>query len=231
VELVKEGIVEGWAQDFYGTPVGTAASDIDFARPANSVDRDSGMGNLVTDAYRAKTLTPIGITANGWISEKIWAGPIVGADVFHAVSYGFDPETGLGFKLQTLELSGADIVAVLEFTLWQSDVFDPDFFLQTSGLTFRYDSRRDPFDRVLPASVRVGGEPLDPAAMYGITVNDGSAALIGLLEDAIGITAVNVTPLPVPEYVALRDYIEGLGTVAYGTQGRIQDIGRSGKKK
>jgi 5'-nucleotidase / UDP-sugar diphosphatase len=227
VNVAKAYVFNAYGQDFYGTAVGSAAADVDFTRPVEAVNRDSGMGNLVTDAYRASTPTQIGVTANGWISEKIWAGPIVGADVFHAVSYGWDPSTGLGFHLMTLDLTGADLVAVLEATLYQSD-FDPDFFPQVSGLTFQYDSRRDPFDRVIVPSIRVGGVPLDPSATYSVSVNEGSFALVGML----GVTPTNVSGPWALEYDALRDYIQGLGTVSYASQGRIQDVGLvHGKKK
>jgi 5'-nucleotidase len=226
VDAVKAEVVAGYEQDFYGEQIGYAATNMEFLPNDRSVARDTALGNLVTDAYRAATGTPIGITANGWISEKIWAGPILGADVFHAVSYGFDPSTGLGFNLLTADMTGLDLLTVLEYTLAASDA-NPDFFLQASGLTFQYDSRNAPGERVILSSVRVGGEPIDPSATYSVTVNEGSYALVGLL----GITPTNPSDPIEPEYVAVRDYIGSLGTVAYGPEGRIQDVGRRGKKK
>jgi 2',3'-cyclic-nucleotide 2'-phosphodiesterase (5'-nucleotidase family) len=212
-------------QDFYGTRVGTAATDLEYLRPPKAAARDSALGNLITDAYREKTGTPIGLTADGWISEKIWAGPIVGADVFHAVSYGYDPSTGLGFHLVTLDLTAEQLVTVLEITLSQLGVND-DFFLQTSGMTFQYDSRRDPGERVLLESIRVGGEAIDFSGTYSVTVNEGSAALLGYL----GIDATNVSLTPYIEYDALRDYIQDLDTVSYASEGRIQDVALHHKK-
>lgn len=225
VDGLKTQIVNFYQEDFFQTPVGRAAADIEFTRPPNSPARDSGMGNLVTDAYRAATGTAIGITANGWISEKIWAGPIVGADVFHAVSYGFDPSTGLGFNLVAAEMTGLDLLTVLEYTLAASDS-DPDFFLQMSGLTYQYDSRNAPGERVILSSVRIGGEPIDPLVTYSVTVNEGSYALVGLL----GITPTNVSDPIEPEYVAVRDYIQSLGKVRYASEGRIGDVALAAKK-
>jgi len=225
VDSLKAEIVDGYSEDFYGTPLGRATADIDFTRSPSSPARDSGMGNLVTDAYRAATGTPIGITANGWISERIWAGPIVGADVFHAVSYGFDPSTGLGFNLVTADMTGLDLLTVLEYTLYASDS-DPDFFLQMSGLTFQYDSRNAPGERVILSSVRIDGQPIGPTTAYSVTVNEGSYALVGLL----GITPTNVSGPIEPEYVAVRDYIQSLGKVRYASEGRIQDVALHHKK-
>lgn len=149
----------------------------------------------------------------------------MGADVFHAVSYGYDPPTGLGFHLVTLDLTAEQLVTVLEITLSQLGVND-DFFLQTSGMTFQYDSRRDPGERVLLESIRVGGDPIDFSGTYSVTVNDGSAALLGYL----GIDATNVLQTTYLECDALRDYIQDVETLNYASEGRIQDVALHHKK-
>ncbi|HQJ45837.1 MAG TPA: 5'-nucleotidase C-terminal domain-containing protein, partial [Ignavibacteriaceae bacterium] len=49
---------------------------------------DTPIGNLVTDAYRWKTGTEIGITVGGLTAQPIYEGPLVAADAFRVVGYG-----------------------------------------------------------------------------------------------------------------------------------------------
>jgi 5'-nucleotidase len=218
VDSLKAGIVTTYG-DVYHTALATAEKDIGMVTDPDKRKRDSGMGNLITDALRDRTGTDIAITANGLISEGIVAGPIVGADLFRPVSYGYDPETGLGLKLATFDIAGAELVKGLEIGLAYLGI-NEDFFLQVSGMRFRYDSTRPPGARVLLDSVHIGGKKLDPCGSYSVTVNEGLALLL----PAMGLQVSNLSPLPDLEYIVLRDYVSALGTVGTGSQGRIMDV-------
>lgn len=219
VDQLKAGIVTTYG-DVYRTVLATAERDLGTGTDPEKDKRDSAMGNLITDAMRNRTGTDVAITANGLISEGIAAGPIVGADLFRPVSYGYDPETGLGLKLATFDTRGSELVEGLEIGLAYLGISE-DFFLQLSGMRFRYDSTRPAGNRVLPGSVHVGGRKLDPAAIYSVTVNEGLAMLL----PAMGIEVSNLRLLPDLEYIVLRDYVARLGTVGTGSQGRIRDEG------
>jgi len=220
VDDLKLGIV-AWYGDVYHTTLARATRDLEMRTNPKQPKRDSAMGNLITDALREKTETDIAITANGVISEGIFRGPIVGIDVFRPVSYGYDPATGLGLKIATFEITGAELVKALETTLAYIDV-NEDFLLQVSGMSFQYDAGAPVGSRVLLESVRVQGHPLDPLATYTATVNEVLAALIPIM----GVQVSNLQPLPYLEYNVLKDFIIGVGRVDYRSEGRILDVTR-----
>jgi 5'-nucleotidase len=100
--------------------------------------RDTPLGNVVADAIRkgvAKAGYPVDLAleANGYIGHKIYEGKVVGNDVMMAVPYGYDPVSGLGFKLKTVLLYGVELLAGLEYTVSMVE-YTEDFSLQVSGL-------------------------------------------------------------------------------------------------
>jgi 5'-nucleotidase len=218
VDELKAGILQMYG-DVYGTVLARATRDLDMNTNPRQPRRDSPMGNLITDALRDLTGTDIAITANGLISEGIFRGPIVGADVFRAVSYGYDQATGLGFKTATFDITGLELVKALETTLAYLGV-NEDFFLQVSGMSFAYDAGAPVGSRVVLSSIRVRGQPLDPFATYTATVNEGIAALIPLM----GVQVTNLQLLDDLEYNVVKDFIIGLGRVNYHSEGRILDV-------
>ena len=218
INTLKDGIVAQYG-DVYHTVIGTASTDLVKSAAATSENKDTPLGNLVTDAFRYKTNTTIAITANGLIAEKIWQGPIVGADVFHAVSYGFDPQTGLGFKLITFDMEGKELIKGLEIGLSQIEI-NEDYFIQVSGMTFKYSAKRPAGHRVIDGSVKIGNEPLVPHRLYSITVNEG---LYGLLTN-MGVQVQNVAPTDIFEYNALKEFISHLNVVNYVSEGRVKDM-------
>jgi len=218
VNDLKQGIVAQYG-DVYRKVVGLAAHELSKAYNPDSRMRDTPLGNLITDACRKKGGTDISIAAHGFISEKIFAGTIVGADVFRAVSYGYDQATGFGFKLVKLQMPGVELVKALEGTLsflGQND----DFFLQVSGMKYKYDAGKPVGEWVLLASIHIGGKPWDPAATYTITVNEGIAMLLPLLQ----VTTTGIDPLTDFEYNVVKDYIKSLGIVCSKPEGRIVDV-------
>jgi 2',3'-cyclic-nucleotide 2'-phosphodiesterase (5'-nucleotidase family) len=220
VNELKAGIVQTPSYgDVYHTIVGFAPCDLELAYDESSQIRDTPMGDLVTDAMRQKGKTQLGFSAIGLINEKIYAGAIVGADVFRSFPYGFDPGTGLGFKLVKLQVDGASLLGGIETTLAFLGV-NEDYFPQVSGMTFKYDGSKGIGSRLIWSSIRVGGKPFDPSALYTMTVDEGLAGLL----TSLGVTPTKVDPMPDFEYVVVRDYIHRLGVVAYRPEGRIRDV-------
>lgn len=222
VDEFKLGIVAKYG-DVYRTTLARATRDLEMSTNPKQPKRDSAMGNLITDALREETGTDIAITANGVISEGIFKGPVVGIDVFRPVSYGYDAATGLGLKIATFEITGAELVKALETTLSYVGV-NEDFLLQVSGMSFQYDAGAPVGSRVLLESVRVQGHPLNPLATYTATVNEVLAALIPIM----GVQVSNLQPLPDLEYDVLKDFIISLGRVDYRSEGRILDVTNRG---
>lgn len=195
--------------------------------------RDTPLGNLVADAIRqgvTKAGYPVDLAleANGYIGHKIYEGKVVGNDVMLAVPYGYDPATGLGFKLKTVLLSGAELLAGLEYTVSMVE-YTEDFSLQVSGLQFAYDSTRQPSqgeNRVDPSSVRINGKPLSPFGMYRIALNEKLLEfLAGLLAKyQIDLTERIVDPSPALfEFNVVKEYMNGLNHLDYSSEGRVLD--------
>jgi 5'-nucleotidase / UDP-sugar diphosphatase len=219
VETLKQGIVQTYG-DVYHDVIAWAPWNLerhyDPTRPA----RDTALGNLVTDAYRFKTGTEIGLAASGYIAERIWEGPIVPADVFRPVAYGYDPATGLDFPLVKLGIKGSELVKGMEIALTYLGVTDA-FFLQFSGLRYQYDSRLPKMHRIVPGSVHVGGQLIDPDRAYSVTANY-AVALIA--QQGMGLHLESWDMAGLDEYVALRDYVEYLKNVTTHSNGRIKDV-------
>jgi 5'-nucleotidase / UDP-sugar diphosphatase len=154
----------------FSRQIGTATAS--FEEVADSLmtngRKDTPVGNLVTDAFRALTGTEIAIEAGGSTAQPLAAGPLVAVDAFRVVGYGFNTDNGLGYQLVTFDISGANLMAGLEFGLSSIEMSD-EYLLQTSGLTYSYNPAASRNSRVV--GVSVGGVPLDPAATYSVTTN------------------------------------------------------------
>lgn len=219
IDELKLGITAQFG-DVYHTVDGFAVRDMEADNPPESRIKDTPMGNLITDSYRNKTHTKIGITANGLIAEKIFRGAITDADVFRTVSYGYDTTTGLDFRLATFDIRGTELIKGLEVGLSMIGI-DDDFFLQVSGMSFKYNPDNPVGERVILPSVRINHMPLFPNRMYSCTVNEG---LLGILLSLGGVQVENIQILPVPEYKGLKDYVRKIRVLFYSPEGRIKEF-------
>ena len=219
VDQLKAGITAQYG-NVYHTIDGLALKDLNADNELNSLLKDTPMGNLITDSYRNNTKTKIGITANGLIAEKIYRGAVTNADIFRTVSYGYDETSGLDFKLSTFDIRGSELIKGLEVGLSMIGI-DDDFFLQVSGMTFKYNPQNPVGGRVILSSVKINCQPLNPVKMYSVTVNEG---LLGILTSLGGVEVENVQVLPVTEYKGLRDYIKKIKLLFYSPEGRIKEV-------
>jgi hypothetical protein len=156
----------------------------------------------------------------------------VGNDIMKAVPYGYDPVSGLGFKLDTVLLAGAQILAGLEYSVSMVEYTD-DASMQVSGLTFEYDSTRTPippgqlldelmkgnYGRVNPFSVKINGQPLDLGRVYWVALTEQLHKF--LLANGLVPFASMETGLF--EYNAVRDCMARLKVLNYTAEGRIVD--------
>jgi 5'-nucleotidase/UDP-sugar diphosphatase len=97
VDGLKAGIIARYG-DVYHQPLALAGQDITLDWNSHNAKRDTPLGNLLTDAYRARTGTDIALEPFAYVGDPLPEGVIVGADVFRAMSYGnltvdpLDPE-------------------------------------------------------------------------------------------------------------------------------------------
>lgn len=126
--------------------------------------RECPMGNLVADAMLARVADQgiqIAIQNGGGVRASIDAGPVTMGEVY----------TVLPFQntLSTFEVSGATIIAALENGV--SEVEEgAGRFPQVSGMSFAFDARAAPGERV--SDVMVGGTPIDLETVYGVVSNN-----------------------------------------------------------
>ena len=132
---------------------------------------DTPVGNLVTDAFRDFTRTDIALTSGGSTAQPLYQGPIVPNDIMRMIGYGFNDVNFLGFRVLSFEATGAALAFGLEFGLSQIDLSD-EFFIQSSGLSYRYNPSQPAMTRLLPGEPRINGQSIDPAKWYSVTANE-----------------------------------------------------------
>lgn len=234
LNALREGVVrDPRFGPVYSRIVALVGRDIDKDWPATGQYRDAPLGNLVTDAMK-KALTDAGyhvdcvLDALGYVADGIQAGKVVGSDVMRAVPYGYDPVSGLGFKLVLAPLPGSLILGGLEYSTSFVE-YTKDLCIQPSGLTFAYDSRKPAaanlgkFSRLDVMSVKVGGEfvALNPEKYYYVAMSE---QVFNFLKNLVGNSLVKIDT-GIFEYNAVRDYMRSLRFVNYTSEGRVKDTG------
>jgi 5'-nucleotidase / UDP-sugar diphosphatase len=208
--------VDGMIADIesvYGPVFSTKIADVtaDFEEVADSLtvpgNHDTPIGCLVTDAFRATTGTQVAMEVGGSTAEPLYHGPIVMADAFRVVGYGFNTVNGLGYRLCTMSMTGAAIYAGIEFGL-SSIEQDDEFLVQVSGMSYEYDPLQPAYSRV--KWIKVGNAPLDPQATYTVSANEFVPLFLG----TFGIPFENLHICgDTTEFSALAGYIQALGTL------------------
>lgn len=204
---------------------------------SNSAYRDTPLGNLIADGIRKGVASAgvipegypvIALEALGYTGHKIYKGKVTGEDIMRAVPYGYDPESGLGFKINAVLLAGAQLMGGLEYTVSMVEYTD-DMSVQASGLTFAYDSSKPPaaiedilagkLSRLDPASIKIHGQPINPQGLYWVALSE---ALHNFLL-SMNIEPFNVIETGLLEYNVIRDYMQELKVLKYKSKGRIID--------
>ena len=190
------------------------------ARFGSNYHRETGYGNLITDAMRERVDADAAITNAGGIrSDSVYGpGEITGGDVFNTLPF---PNTVI-----SLELTGEELVETLEsqvITLESGtgQSFGEEISQQTSGLRFEWVPHEDADELV--RDVRVGGEPLDPDETYEVAVNSyiangGSGYPLEdkpVVEDTGELQATTVV-----------NYLGEKETIAPTVEGRMQRVDR-----
>jgi len=190
--------------------------------------RDTPLGNLVTDAIRTGVTAagyPVdfAIEGNGYIGHKLYAGKVVGNDLMQVLPYGYDPVSGLGFKIKIVNLHALELLGALEYTVHMVEYTD-EISLQVSGLTFEYDSTEAVDSRVDALSIEINGQPLDFTAWYAIALNERLLEFVAALGIDITEPGRVIDPYPdLLEFNLAEDYMRQLNHLKYTSEGRIID--------
>ena len=203
--------------DVYHQQLAWAGQDVDGESDPAKAKRDTPLGNLFTDAYRALTGTDVAFEASGFLRDALSRGPIVGADVFRAMPCGLPAGAIVRpYRLVTFRTTGAGLIAVLQATIGQGG----DYFPQVSGMRLKYDSRLAPGSQVLVDSVLVGDEKLVADRLYSVTVTEGVFAVVKTL-----IPVTDAVTLDTLAFDAARALVVERGELGPVASNRIRDIG------
>jgi 5'-nucleotidase/UDP-sugar diphosphatase len=200
--------VDAWAKTDIKKPLG------------EGLFKDNPLGNMVSDALRVNMETDIAIYPQGFLSQTIYKGAVKGADIWQAIPYGFDPASGLGFKLATFQTDGMSIIYGLEFSVYNLPYVE-DFFLHCSNFSFAFNSSNSPGSRVDYSSIQVNGQPLNPYSSYTVTVPDG---VVPFLSQIPGFQINNLSVTDHFVYSIVKDYMVSHSPVSYYTEGRVVDL-------
>ncbi len=223
VDALKPAIIARYG-DVYHLPLAWAEEEITLDWPAHGAKRDTPLGNLLTDGYRALTGTDIALEPFAYIGDPLPAGMIVGADVFRAMSYGnlvidpFNPARQIAepWHLVTFRTTGEALIGLLN-TLF--DLGDIVYFPQVSGMRFDYDSRVSG-NKILLGTVHINGHQYVASQLYSVTATEGVQVALGQL----GLPMQDVQLLPDRAFDAVRSLVAQRGQLGLATSNRIRDV-------
>jgi 5'-nucleotidase len=136
--------------------IGVASQDIPREKtPAG----ESALGDLVVDGQRDAMKTDVAFMTNGGLRADLAKGTITWGEL-----YSIQPFAN---TVITMTLTGEQIKRVLE-QQWQEPL--PPHNLAVSGLAYTYDAARPAGSKV--TDVKIHGLPLDPKAIYTVSLLD-----------------------------------------------------------
>lgn len=207
---------------FYTQPMGYALSyfEEEATDLLNLGPHDTPAGNLVAEAFKSFTGTDIAIQAGGSIALPLWEGVFTPGDLFRLNGYGFNTVNTLGFQLVTFNMTGATLVAGLEFGLSEVEMSD-EFMIQCAGIEYTYDGTKPQGSRVV--SVKINNQTLNPNAIYSVTANEMVIGILNYLQ--IPYSDLNVLS-GVTEFLAVTQYVMNQGNILVPKElGRILNVG------
>jgi 2',3'-cyclic-nucleotide 2'-phosphodiesterase (5'-nucleotidase family) len=195
--------------------IGTTAVQLD-SRTATVRTQEAAIGNLFADAMRAATHANVAILNGGGIrAGKIYPpdSAITRKDIL--------AELPFNNRVVVVAVTGAELKAAIENGV-SALPGSAGRFPQVSGLRVLIDAARPAGSRVV--SMEVDGAPLEEKRSYRVAVVDFMARggdNYTMFRDAIRITPDNDAQLLAGEVMR---YIEELGTVRTGIEGRIRTV-------
>ncbi|MFF3552342.1 bifunctional metallophosphatase/5'-nucleotidase [Streptomyces tsukubensis] len=154
-------------------PVGHIAADID-----NPVAEERPLGNLIADAQLA-ALSPAdkGGAQLALMNPGGIRAPLVhkasGAEGDGVVTYGeaftVQPFTNM---MNVVDLTGAQLLTALRQQVSGSNQASPKILQVSKGFTYTLDLTKTGADRIVTDSVKLNGEPIDPAKTYRVAMNE-----------------------------------------------------------
>jgi len=181
-------------------------------------NHSTAVGNLVADAFRSYTNTDVAVIVGGSTSQPLYKGPIVPADIFRMIGYGFNEINGLGYRITKFKLTGAELWAVIQACLALT-VSDDELLPQVSGMEYSFIQQGEVF--VLDW-IKINKEQIDPTKIYSITSNEFLSYAMGNLFE-IPIKELEVDSL-ITEFQVLLSYIIEKATISPSDEARVTPV-------
>ncbi len=170
--------------------IGESTFDMESLEEVYRHPGETGLGNMVTDAYRYAIEKAEGprydyvhmvIEPLGHIRSSLFRGKITVSDLFRVLSLGLGTDGTPGYPLLTVYLTGKEVKRLLEVETTVAP-FKEDAHLQLSGVRCKFNPHRIPFDRVTSVSVRDRDgvyRTLDSSRLYRVGMNYYTAIMLG----------------------------------------------------
>jgi 2',3'-cyclic-nucleotide 2'-phosphodiesterase (5'-nucleotidase family) len=211
IEAVVKGYEDKLSKEL-DVEIGVTETPLD-SRRATVRGGEAAMGNLVADALKAAVGADVAITNGGGLraDKQYQAGQKL-------TRRDFQSEMPFGNTTVLIEITGEKLKAALENGVSQVRELGGRF-PQVSGLLVEVDAKEPVGSRV--KSVKVNGEPLDPAKTYKLATNDfmarGGDGYRAFAESK-QLVDVSASQLMATQVI---DYVAKAGKVAPKVEGRI----------
>jgi 5'-nucleotidase/UDP-sugar diphosphatase len=159
IEKIKKSVTEVvFASRGYQIDQPLAVVPRDLSNSFTDIEAGTVLANLVTDAFRKATKADIGFTANGLMRSGLPRGKTgvqTVYDIFAVAPLGDGiADNTAGSALVTAYFTGQELKNLLEFCLLENPAHPGEYFPRASGMRFRFDTARGPFNVV--TSIEIG---------------------------------------------------------------------------
>jgi 5'-nucleotidase len=146
--------------------VRVGATSVELDALSHSVrTKETNIGNFIADAYRKAAGADVALVNGGSIRADLTysPGPLTMRDVLSMLPFN-NP-------IVKVEVTGKLLADILEHSVARSaEDNEPGRFPQISGMSFKFDTRKLPGQRV--SEIMVGGRPLDEKKTYTVATSD-----------------------------------------------------------
>lgn len=175
-------------------------SDYDLNTPASAVQKNNGLGTLVSDAFlwADRTLNAayadsphtVSVTADGVLRANLPAGDLTAAMAFDVLSMGVGEDGTSGFPLVAVYLTGKELKAAMEVDASVTPIM-PAAQLYMSGAKYAFNTKRMFFNRVYDAALTDvtfdesgtgNAYEIDDNALYRVVTGMYSAQMLGTVK-------------------------------------------------
>ncbi|KOX21655.1 MULTISPECIES: bifunctional metallophosphatase/5'-nucleotidase [unclassified Streptomyces] len=172
-------LIDRWktlAAPIANRPVGHISADIE--NPLDAQVYEKPLGDLIADAQlegmapadkggaQLALMNPGGIRAP--LTRKA-SGSEGDGVVTYGEAYTVQPFTNM---MTAVDLTGAQLVTTLQQQVSGANLASPKILQVSRGFTYTLDMTKTGADRIVVGSVRLNGEPIDPAKTYRVAMNE-----------------------------------------------------------